>query len=391
MNPFYKSFLLSIALFFLTGMHAQNVIYLYGDVSAYGDIPSGNKPAFHQMRLDDTGRYGMSQFKEAVEETGLKITEAYDAQTTLNDHFLKHVDVLILASNQKKFSKNEAASVKAWVEAGGGLVAWSDSAFGGHYKNVGLDNPLGRDSNNIITEQFGMHFLTDNGGGNYLIKDYTENHFINNYNKNGGLIFRGEGVSFVRVSPPAKILAKAQSNGLGGKLKVNKVDGTFNIETDAVLAIAHVGKGRVLGLFDRNMFWNAGDGTQLSHSNNREFAQRIMLWAAGKEQFNLKGRTTVTPKKGYNLPPKVNVKYQLSEDGSTLNLIAEITDKDTDQVYPEITWKMLKGPTTAIFENNNPNTKTPVVNLPQKGEYLFRAIITDGEFSIKKHVKIKTN
>ncbi|NJX16461.1 DUF4350 domain-containing protein [Tamlana crocina] len=369
---------------------AQNVVYVYGDVSADGDVPSGNKPAFHQMRLNDTGRYGMSQFKAAIEETGLTITEVYDAETEFNNTFLKNIDVLILASNQKTFSKEEASNIKSWVANGGGLVAWSDSAFGGHYKHVGLDNTAGRDSNNLITEPFGMYFLTDNGGGNYLIKDYTEDHFINNYNKNGGVIFRGEGVSFVRTSAPAKVLAKAQSNGLGGKLKVNKIDGEINLETDATLAIAHFKEGRILGLFDRNMFWNAGDGTQLSHSNNREFTQRIMLWAARKENNDLIKKES-TQNKGTNLPPVVSVKHQLSKNGKTLHLTAEIIDDDSDNIYPEITWEMKKGPEIAIFENNNPNTKTPVITLPKKGTYVFRAIVTDGEFKISETVKTESN
>jgi len=380
-------------LFFLiaTSILAQNVVYVYGDVSAYGDIPSGNQPAFHQMRLNDTGRYGMSEFKKAIEDTGLKITEVYDAETTFNKNFLKNIDVLILASNQKQFSEIEIKAIKQWVEKGGGLIAWSDSAFGGHYKHVGLDNTSGRDSDNLITTQFGLYFLTDNGGGNYLIKNYTEKHFINNYNKNGGVIFRGEGVSFVRVSPPAKILAKAQSNGLGGKLKINKIDGEFNLNTDVTLAIAHIKKGRVLGLFDRNMFWNAGDGTQLSHSNNKEFTQRIMLWAARIEDNTLIPTQKSSAKVGHNLPPTVELTYELQTDGKTLNLKADIIDDDTDTIFPEITWSMTKGPETAVFENNNPNTKTPVVTLPKKGIYIFKATITDGEFKIKKIVKIEAN
>jgi len=35
------------------------------------------------MRLVDKGRYGMSQFKEAIEEIGITFTEKYDATTTL--------------------------------------------------------------------------------------------------------------------------------------------------------------------------------------------------------------------------------------------------------------------------------------------------------------------
>lgn len=378
----------SIFLVFILGhtLTAQNIVYIYGDVSAKGIIPSGENSPFHQMRLIDEGRYGMSQFKEAIEETGLNITEVYDAETTFDTTFLKDVNVLILGSNQKKFSKTEIDAIHSWVKQGGGLIAWSDSAFGGHYKYVGIDNTLGRDSDNQITEAFGMHFLTDNGGGNYLITSYTKDHFINNNNKNGGIRFRGEGVSFVRVSPPAMVLAKAQDNGLGGRLEVNKIDGVFNPDTDVTLAIANINKGRVLGLFDRNMMWNAGDGSQITHSDNKEFAQRIVLWAAGVEDNSKIPKKDSSKNAGINLPPKVTIQTDY-DSKNTVNFIAEIIDNDTDDVYPEITWIVKKGP-KVTFENNNPNTKTPVVTLTEKGTYLFMAIITDGEFKIKKRITI---
>ena len=50
-------------------------LYIYGDVSDDGDIPSGGKEPFHQMRLNDTERLGMSEFKEAIEKIGLELTE----------------------------------------------------------------------------------------------------------------------------------------------------------------------------------------------------------------------------------------------------------------------------------------------------------------------------
>lgn len=380
--------LLLFVLIGLTSMHAQNVVYVYGDVAANGSIPSGELAPFHQMRLNDEGRLGLSGFQKAIEDIGMNISEVYDADTTFDKKFLKNVDVLILGSNQKKFSPKEIKFISKWIEKGGGLLAWSDSAFGGHYKIVGLDNSTGRDADNLILEQYGMYFLTDNGGGNYLISDYTENHFINNYKKSGGIRFRGEGVSFVRVSSPAKILAKAQEGGLGGKLKVNKIDGVFNIETDAALAIAHVKKGRVLGLFDRNMLWNAGDGSNIYHSDNREFVQRIVLWAAGIED-NTKIPISTIERVGVNLPPVIHLKSILSEDQTSVQLFAEILDEDTDHAHPEISWQCNKSPAPVSFENNNANTPNPVISLPIKGKYSFTATIKDGEFTIRKKMVIE--
>lgn len=260
------------------------ILYLYGDVADDGTVPSGKKEPFHQMRLHDEGDRGMSQFTAAIRSLGFEIDEAHDAKIRLNHETLKNLDVLILASNQRRFDEEEAAAVNAWVQAGGGLVAWSDSAFGGHWKKVGVDNELGRLSDNDLTEQFGMYFMTDNGAGNYLVTKYEKNHFLNADKRDGGIGFRGEGVSAVRVSPPAEMLAQMQHGGLGGGIRLNKKDGELDPARDAALAIATIGKGRVVGVFDRNLFWNAGEGTRLSHNDNREFTQRLMIWAAGLEE-----------------------------------------------------------------------------------------------------------
>ena len=262
---------------------APRILYLYGDVAADGTVPSGDQAPFHQMRLNDTGNRGMSQFKESITQLGFEITESYDAETPLTDEALAPLRVLILGSNQRRFSEEEAEAVRRFVENGGGLVAWSDSAFGGHWRQVGVDNEAGRLSNNDLTVGLGMYFMTDNGAGNYLIKRQEFDHFLNAYNRNGGVEFRGEGVSPVRVRPPARLLAKLQDGGLGGRLRLNAVDGELDLERDAALAIAEVRKGRVIGIFDRNLFWNAGEGTRLSHADNREFTQRVMIWAAGLE------------------------------------------------------------------------------------------------------------
>lgn len=368
-------------------LYSQNVLYVYGDVAANGSVPSGDEKPFHQMRLNDEGRLGMSGFKKALQEVKLTVSEAYDQDIKFTQSFLKDLNVVILASNQRIFDESEANAIKKWVENGGGLVVWSDSAFGGDFKEVGLDNSTGRDSDNSITKQFGMYFLTDNGGGNYLVENYTEDHYLNNYNKNGGVRFRGEGVSFVRVSSPAKVLAKVQSGGLGGKLKVNKIDGVYNETTDACLAIAEIKKGRVIGLFDRNLFWNAGAGTQLSHSDNKEFTQRLLLWAAQAENDHriLDTENTV---KLVNIPPVISIEKELLKDGKTLYIKTVITDVDNDGVDADITWKQIKGPVTAIFENNNPNTTEPTITLPQKGTYVFRAFINDGEYHFKRSVSV---
>jgi hypothetical protein len=367
------------------------VLYLYGDVSDDGNIPSGKNEPYHQMRLIDTGSRGMSEFKEAVDEAGFTLSEKYDAAIELNEDLLNQYRVIIFGSNQRVFTKHEAESVAKWVKQGGGLIAWSDSAFGGHYRKVGVSNPTGRISNNIITEQFGMHFLTDNGGGNYLISSYTEDHYLNNNNRDGGIRYRGEGVSCVRVSAPARMLAPLQEGGLGGLLTVNKNDGTYNPKTDAALAVAEIGKGRVIGTFDRNCFWNAGEGTRLSHVDNREFAQRLVVWAAGLETESKISRRPL-PKSGvHNQPPKVDAGPDQTVTKLQADLSGIVIDDGLLGKVPNMKWKQQKGPGKVRFENNNPNTANVRVFFSKPGKYLFYLVVDDGEFSIRDKVTITVN
>lgn len=384
----YKS-LLFFTVLTIASAHADvPVLYLYGDVSDHGDVPSGDKEPFHPMRLNDTGRLGLSGFKEAVQEAGFRLDEKYDAAITLNDDLLSKYRVLILGSNQRMFNADEVKAVHQWIEQGGGLVAWSDSAFGGSYRYAGIGNKLGRDSNNLITERFGMYFLTDNGAGNYLISQYTEDHYLNNFNKDSGVRYRGEGVSCVRVSPPAKMLAPLQEGGLGGGMRVNKVDGAYQPDNDAALAIATHGKGRIVGTFDRNCFWNAGDGSRLSHVDNREFAQRLMVWAAGLED-EVKLKSKKRPKgTELNQPPVVNIKESLTIQGLQADLVATVTDDGQLNSFPEVRWKMVKGPGKVRFENDNPNTPSVRVFFPEPGSYRMQCTVTDGEFTISKRMKI---
>lgn len=249
------------------------VLYLYGSVP----------PAIHQMRLSDTGKRGMSQFKAALMDVGLKVTEARDANVTLNATTLNPYKVLILGSNNRRFTLAEQKAVAAWVQAGGGLVAWSDSAFGGDWSKGELGNTVGAQSDSDLTAQFGIRFLRDNGAGVFTIRRYKANHYLNDFNRDQGIIFRGEGVSLIRTSQPTIILARLQKGGSSGATRLNKLDGKITT-ADAALAVAEVGQGRVVGTFDRNTFWNAGGGTRLSEVDNQEYAQRLILWAANTGQ-----------------------------------------------------------------------------------------------------------
>jgi len=244
---------------------AGNVKVLY----LYGSVPPGEV----DMKLADTGPTGMSQFATALQQVGFTCTEALDASVTLNATTLNPYKVLILGSNNRRFTAAEQAAVATWVNAGGGLVAWCDAAFG--WANGGVNSSDGLNSDNDLTQQFGMRFLHDNGSGVFTLSQWAVNHYINNFNKNGGISVRVEGVSPVRTSAPATILANMPPGSV-----LNSLDGPLTA-ADAAMSVAKPGSGRVACFFDRNTFWNAGEGTNLSEVDNKLFAQRLILWASG--------------------------------------------------------------------------------------------------------------
>ncbi|MDX6766113.1 MAG: DUF4350 domain-containing protein [Candidatus Methylacidiphilales bacterium] len=365
------------------------VLYLYGDVSENGAIPSLESGPFHQMRITDSGPRGLSLWRQALEEIGCEVQEVYDVEAKLNPKDLALFHVLVLGSNQKRFTKNEQEAVTGWIEAGGGLIAWSDSAFGGHYRKVGLDNTRGRDSDNDLTAQFGLTFLTDNGGGNYMVSDYEEDHFLNDFQRHGGVRFRGEGVSAVRTRPPARMLARLQSGSLGGKLKVNAVDGDYSPETDAALAVAEVGLGRLVGTFDRNTFWNSGEGTKIGDADNREFAQRLVLWAAQREKYwpRQKSPTPAPPSQAI-----ASFHVEAGEDqvieSSGADLSGRVIGLDLAQRGVTLEWKGLSGPAPIEFENNNARALKVRVHFPAKGIYEIALSVNVGATERNDKVRV---
>jgi Malectin domain len=309
-HSFTRSFLLfSLTSTLLPAQSDPKLLYLYGNVQSNGTMPAATGNEYHQMRLNDEGDLGLSEFATVIEAAGLIAEEKYDVNFTLTEEALAPYKVIILGSNQKVFSSLEKSAVKTWVENGGGLIAWSDANFGGSSR---LDEytfgARGRVSNNSLTDQFGMYFYLDNRRAKVAVfQDYEMTHFINNYSKTNSIQFGGEGVSTISVTSPAETLVRFS----GARTSTGSLDTTLVTLADeaagwteaqreahknqdrkyvAALAIAQIGKGRVVGAFDRNAFWNYGsrtkpvsNNTNIDQYDHRNYAYRILTWAAGLE------------------------------------------------------------------------------------------------------------
>ena len=147
-------------LFFSSSIWAENIAYIHGDVAPDGTIPSGSAEPYDQMLLTDTGNEGLSQFKQMVESQGHTISQHYDANTSLSASFLNNYEVVIFGLHQKQWSSSEKNALNLWLNTGGGMLIYSDSASGGFFGSVGAQNTVGQMTTNNLIAQYGMQAVS---------------------------------------------------------------------------------------------------------------------------------------------------------------------------------------------------------------------------------------
>ncbi|MEM1221404.1 MAG: malectin domain-containing carbohydrate-binding protein [Verrucomicrobiota bacterium] len=274
--------LLSLLYFATTSLSAnKSVAYIYGDVAADGTIPSGSAEPYDQMLLDDTSSEGLSMFKTLVEDQGYSIDQYYDATLTFDQSFLNQYNVIIFGLHQRVWTQAEQQLLDNWIRNGGGILMYSDSAAGGRFNLVGVDNPTGQNAVNSILSNYGMEVTVDQGQGtrSYQASTSTTNPIVF-----GGLVFEGEGISPIAVDPNgiAEVLIPLDPANLvnGGNLSINDSGITIQDPEWAVIAEAKVGLGYVLAIFDRQPIWNSGVGSNIQEEDNEEILRRIVRYLA---------------------------------------------------------------------------------------------------------------
>ena len=286
-----KIFLICLLMGFLSGLSstvsAGNIVYIHGDVSECGTVPSANETGnkkngqpcstspYDQMLLTDSGRTGLSQFKTMVEDNGHTIEQQYDqaASTTLDAQWFAGVDVVIFGLHQRIWNSVQKQALDEWLRAGGGVFIYSDSASGGRFSEVGAQNPVGQTVTNNLIADYGLQVTVDQADG-------TTGHDANataSIPGVAGLRLEGEGVSPAAVAPsdPAvEILIPYDRN-------VNKRQGlTISNPDFAALAMTEVGAGHIVVMFDRQPMWNNGPGSDINEEDNREILRNVVNFLA---------------------------------------------------------------------------------------------------------------
>lgn len=251
------------------------IAYVYGDVSAQGAIPSGNQAPFHQMLLTDSDQRGMSNFAALARNQGHTIEQFLDTSIDLTPEFLNQFDVIIFGLHQALFPSSERAALADWLEAGGGMMIYSDSASGGQFSQIrdigGAQNTVGQRATNNLISEYGMQVTVDQANGTFAQTAPDSSSII------GGLTIEGEGVSPVAVNPadPTVEILIPYTQALPHRNNITIANPSF-----AAVALKTVDQGHIAVVFDRQPYWNNGEGSDITQRDNREVLRRLLNFLA---------------------------------------------------------------------------------------------------------------
>jgi len=351
------------ALCILGLIHSQNVVnagtvaYIHGDVAGDGSVPSGSHNPYDPMLITDTGKKGVSSFAAMVEAEGHSIEQFYDQDLTLTPDFLSSYDVIIFSLHQKIWSSAEKEALDDWLRSGGGALIYSDSASGGHYGTVGAHNPVGQTVTNNLISQYGMEVLVDQAAGTTAYRPFPgATHPI----VSDRPVLEGEGVSPVAVDPNGGAVTlipytNDPENKVSGKASLKKLGGlTITNPEFAALALAEVGSGNFMAMFDRQPIWNDGPGSDIDKRDNREILRRIINYLVENSQTS-------------SLSTEVAGNLQVSTAGYA-TLFVEVSDP-----LATLNWSKHTGPGTVTFSDVSGYQTTATFSDPGLYELMLTA------------------
>jgi len=218
----------------------------------------GPERLFH-YKWDEDANEGDSFFGYALERYGVQLGELPAAPTAAN---LKNAQIYVIVSpdNPTKnptphyVDKASGDAIEAWVKAGGVLLLMSNDRDNTEFDHF-----------NTLSDRFGMHFNPvlshhvvepDHGPGEVAIPPGT------------GIFGDGwtaymKDTSTITVSKTAKAVVTDRSQNGGG---------------DVMIAVAHVGKGAVMGVVDPWFYNEYADGRKMGQYRGFEAAEDVAGW-----------------------------------------------------------------------------------------------------------------
>ena len=243
-------------------------------------------------RIADDGRggasHGFADFAALLEAQGYSVTEVVEAGgetetgVDLTGGALEGVDVLVLGSNNAVYADDDVAAVTEFVRGGGGLVVFGDVNYGQDWGDAAASDsqflaPFGLSANQDNTSEISTD-PADGDAGHPILEG------VEPWTTLGADVITVVGGGVVE---PVIVLpfggADVRTNPGPDEGPTRPPDPS----TDAVLAVAELGAGRVVAFYDRDLFFNdpqEGDtaGTGLGDPNNQRLTTQMVDWAAGR-------------------------------------------------------------------------------------------------------------
>jgi unsaturated rhamnogalacturonyl hydrolase len=217
----------------------------------------GQTELYHYKWSDDTDN-GYSFFGHAFQRYGVRLAELPAAPTRAA---LAHAQIYVIASpdipiknpNPHYMDKASGDAIEAWVKAGGVLLLFSNDRDNTEFTHF-----------NTLSDRFGIHFnpvlshhviAHDFGPGEVVLPPNTPGFEL----PKGGFTAYMKDTSTITATGPAHPLVT--SNG------------------DVMIAIAHVGKGVVMGIVDPWFYNEYADGRKMRQYDGFEAAIDVAAWA----------------------------------------------------------------------------------------------------------------
>jgi len=217
----------------------------------------GQTELFH-YKWDDDSNSGYSFFGRAFQRYGVSLATLPTAPTTPT---LAKAQIYVIASpdipaknpNPHYMDKASGDAIEAWVKAGGVLLLFSNDRDNTEFEHF-----------NTLSDRFGIHF-----------NPVLSHHVVGDDHASGEVVIPpGTGIfgagftaymkdtSTITVSGPAK--AVVTDHG------------------DVMIAVAHTGKGAVLGVVDPWFYNEYADGRKMGQYRGFEAAQDVAAWAVSQ-------------------------------------------------------------------------------------------------------------
>lgn len=256
--------------------------FLEGDASDDDEqLPSIRNHSEHR------GNHGWGMFGDTLTAAGYTLTEIREGDEVGNQPIdfsemdLSIYDAIVMASNNAVYPEDDIDALETYIRAGGGVLFISDTNFGENWPDAAT-------SDQQFLNRFGWIMNQDHG--TYILRRAEGDFLIEHPILENVQAFDGEGVSPI-VIPEQDIPGVTSTLLVRAKNRTRVNDGdpgsTRDVTAqDAVLAVATVGEGRIVGHFDRNTFFNPnGAGTNLTRFDNRQYALNLIGWlVSGDEQ-----------------------------------------------------------------------------------------------------------